>query len=253
VPLWCKAFKDQRTIPFEETPVDFFSFALNVGTALLLGLLIGLERQFRQHPAGLRTNALVCTGAALFVSLSYLMNDEGSRTRIASYIVSGVGFLGGGVILREGMNVKGMSTAATLWCSAAVGTLAGAGFPLHALLGAAIVLGVHLTFRPLGLWIEARRKTATSGEILYQLRVVCQERDEGLIRTILLRHVNSHAKMTTQGISTEETGNSGQATVVADILSLEHQDRIIQEVMSRLNIEPGVKSVSWKKGEQQVD
>jgi putative Mg2+ transporter-C (MgtC) family protein len=102
-------------------------FLLNVVSALALGTVIGLERQWRQHQAGLRTNALVALGAALFVSLSRLMGDENSPTRIASYIVSGLGFLGGGVILRDGLTVKGMNTAATLWCTGAVGTLAGAG------------------------------------------------------------------------------------------------------------------------------
>jgi putative Mg2+ transporter-C (MgtC) family protein len=81
-------------------------------------------------PAGLRTNALVAL--SLFVALATLMNDQNSPTRIASYVVSGLGFLGGGVILRAGLNVKGMNTAATIWCSGAVGTLAGSGFPYHA-------------------------------------------------------------------------------------------------------------------------
>jgi putative Mg2+ transporter-C (MgtC) family protein len=233
--------------------VDLLNFALNIGVALVLGLVIGLERQYRQHPAGLRTNALVCTGAALFVSVTYLMGDKENPTRIASYIVSGVGFLGGGVILREGLTVKGMSTAATLWCTAAVGTLAGAGFPWHALVGAAIVVGLHLAMRPVGRWIDAKCKTATDVETHYQLRVVCAERDEALIRTILLRHVASHGKMTTLGISSEETEAADQATVVANILSLEQQDRVIQEIISRLNIEPSVKSVSWKKTEHQGD
>ena len=233
--------------------MELLTFALNVGAALLMGFAIGLERQFRQHPAGLRTNALVCTGAALFVSVTHLMHDDSSPTRVASYIVSGVGFLGGGVILREGLTVKGMNTAATLWCSAAVGTLAGAGFPWHALIGTAIVLGVHLVLRPAGRWIDARGKLATDVETFYQLRVVCAENAESLIRTILLRHVNAQGKMTTQGISTEDTHETGQATVVAKILSLEQQDRAIQEIISRLNIEPSVKSVSWTKGERQAD
>jgi putative Mg2+ transporter-C (MgtC) family protein len=235
--------------------VDFLNFALNVGAALVMGLAIGLERQFRQHPAGLRTNTLVCVGAALFTSLATppLLHDTGSPTRMAAYIVSGIGFLGGGVILREGLTVKGMSTAATLWCSAAVGALAGSGFPWHALLGTAVVLGVHLVLRPVALWIDARRRLATNVETLYHLRVVCDEKDEGLIRTILLRHVNAHAKMTTQGISSEDSEEPGRATVRAEILSLEQQDRAIQEVITRLNIEPAVRSVSWKKAEQQTD
>jgi putative Mg2+ transporter-C (MgtC) family protein len=212
-----------------------------------MGVAIGLERQFRQHPAGLRTNALVCVGAALFVSLSRLMADVNSPTRMASYIVSGIGFLGGGVILREGLNVKGMNTAATLWCSAAVGTLAGAGFPLHGLIGTATVLGLHLGLRPVARRIDARLKTAVDVETLYRMRVVSHERQEGVIRTILLRHVNSHPKMTIQGISTQETDQDGQAAVVADIFSVERSDRAVQELMSRINLEPTVTSVSWER------
>jgi putative Mg2+ transporter-C (MgtC) family protein len=226
--------------------MEVILFTLNVGAALLMGLGIGLERQFRQHLAGLRTNALVCVGAALFVSLTRLMGDDASSTRIASYIVSGIGFLGGGVILREGLNVKGLNTAATLWCSAAVGTLAGAGFPLHALVGTVLVLGVHLGLRPVSRWVDARRHTATDVETAYRLRVVCEEKDEGVIRNIVLRHVNNHDKMTVQGISTEEE-RGDHAVVVADVFSVERQDRVMQEIMSRLNIEPGVKAVRWER------
>jgi putative Mg2+ transporter-C (MgtC) family protein len=226
--------------------LELLAFTWNVGAALVMGMAIGLERQFRQHAAGLRTNALVCVGAALFISLTPLMGDRDSRTRIASYIVSGIGFLGGGVILREGLTVKGMSTAATLWCSASVGALAGAGFPLHALIGTAVILAVHLSLRPVAFWIDSRVHTATNVETGYRLRVVCQEKEEALVRNIVLRHVNNHDKMTVQGISThEEQGGCG--VVVADIYSLERQDRALQEIMSRLNIEPSVKSVHWEK------
>src|SRR5271168_5104169 len=118
-------------------------FLQDVAVALVLGILIGLERQWRQHPAGLRTNALVAVGAAMFVSMSRLMDDHANPTRIVSYVVSGLGFLGGGVILREGMTVKGMNTAATIWCSGAIGALAGGHFPFQAAAGTAVVLFVH--------------------------------------------------------------------------------------------------------------
>jgi putative Mg2+ transporter-C (MgtC) family protein len=226
--------------------LELLFFALNIGAALVMGMAIGLERQFRQHAAGLRTNALVCVGAALFVSLTPLMGDHDSPTRIASYIVSGIGFLGGGVILREGLTVKGMSTAATLWCSAGVGVLAGAGFPLHALIGTATILAVHLCLRPVGRWVDAHVHMSTNVETAYRLRVVCRDKDEATIRNIVLRHVNSHGNMTVQGISTQEE-QTGNGVVVADIFSLERQDRALQEIMTRLNIEPGVKSVHWEK------
>jgi putative Mg2+ transporter-C (MgtC) family protein len=223
------------------------SFALNVGAALMMGVALGLERQYRGHPAGLRTNALVCVGAALFVSLTHLLGDQGDPTRIASYVVSGIGFLGGGVILREGFTVRGMNTAATLWCSAAVGTLAGAGFPAHALVGTLTVLGIHLGLRPLARWVDARRKTSMDVEVSYRLRVVCGEKEQAVIRTILLRHVNASPKMTIQGISTQESDQPDRTAVVADVFSVERNDRAMEDLVRRIDLEPGVTAVSWEK------
>jgi putative Mg2+ transporter-C (MgtC) family protein len=227
--------------------MDALTFTGNIAVALILGVAIGLERQYRQHPAGLRTNALVCMGAALFVSLSRLMDDSNSPTRIASYIVSGVGFLGGGVILREGMNVKGMATAATLWCSAAVGTLAGAGFLVHAVIGAVAVLALHLTLRPISYRINARLQTSGDVEVSYRIRIVCQHEHERLIRTILLRHVNAHPGMTVQSIATHEEESPDLMAVVADVFSIRRNDREMEDLMSRLNIEPSVTAVRWEK------
>jgi putative Mg2+ transporter-C (MgtC) family protein len=223
------------------------SFALNVGTALVLGVAIGLERQWRQHPAGLRTNALVCLGAALFVPLSSLMGDTASPTRVASYVVGGVGFLGGGVILREGFNIRGMNTAATLWCSAAVGSLCGAGFPLHALVGTAAVLTLHLGLRPVGRWVDARLRKAVDVDLQYRMRVVCPHEQERVIRTILLRHINARPTMFVAGIATQEGDQPDRAVVVADIFSTQRNDKAMEEVVSRLSIEPGVTGVSWEQ------
>jgi putative Mg2+ transporter-C (MgtC) family protein len=222
-------------------------FILNVGVALILGAFLGLERQYRGHPAGLRTNALVCVGAALFVSLSALVKDEGSPTRIASYVVSGIGFLGGGVIIREGFNIRGMNTAATLWCSGAVGAMSGSGFPLYALVGTMIVLTLHLVLRPVGLWIDRGRKTATDVEVSYRMRVVCGEREQSLVRTILLRHVNSRPNMTVQGISTQDGEEPDRSTVVVDIFATERSERAMEDLVRRLDLEPGVVGVSWER------
>jgi putative Mg2+ transporter-C (MgtC) family protein len=227
--------------------MSIYQFLFNILAALAIGVAIGLERQFRQHPAGLRTNALVCVGAALFVSLSKLLDDQGSPTRIASYVVSGIGFLGGGVIIRDGLSVKGMNTAATLWCSAAVGTLAGSGFALHALIGTATVLGLHLGLRPVAHWVDLRIKISADVDIFYKMKVLCREDQERVIRTILLRHANGHPKMTVQRISTEEADHADEAAVVVEIFSIEHNDRAMEDLLSRIIIEPGVTSASWEK------
>jgi putative Mg2+ transporter-C (MgtC) family protein len=221
-------------------------FAFNTVAALLMGAAIGVERQWRQHPAGLRTNTLVALGAALFVSLSILMNDANSPTRVASYVVSGLGFLGGGVILRDGLNVKGLNTAATLWCSGAVGSLAGAGFPLEALAGTSSVLFVHLGLRPVVRWIDARSQTATDVETYYRLRVESVADHDTHIRHILLRHVNGHSKLTLQGMATEDAENK-RTVVVADIFALERNDRAMEEIVARVSLEPEVKAVSWQR------
>lgn len=89
------------------------AFAERIVVALLLGVAIGIERQWRQRMAGLRTNALVSVGAALFSSISILMDAKANPTQVAAYIVSGTGFLAGAVIFKEGFNVRGLNTAAT--------------------------------------------------------------------------------------------------------------------------------------------
>src|SRR3981189_1039413 len=113
------------------THVEIFESMGRLGLAVLLGSGIGIERQWHQKMAGLRTNALVALGSCGFVVFSGMVG-QGDPTRVAAQVVSGIGFLGAGVILREGINVHGLNTAATLWCSAMVGTFAGGGFLMAA-------------------------------------------------------------------------------------------------------------------------
>jgi len=98
-------------------PLSPVEFALRLGCALLCGAVIGVERQWRQRTAGLRTYTLVAVGSALFVMLATLTPGDSSPTRIAGQIVTGIGFLGAGVIMRSGLTVRGLNTAGTIWCS----------------------------------------------------------------------------------------------------------------------------------------
>jgi uncharacterized membrane protein YhiD involved in acid resistance len=129
--------------------MTWLEFSARLGLALLLGGMVGLERQWRQRGAGLRTNALVSTGAAMFVMLSVMTPGDSSPTRVAAQVVSGIGFLGGGLIFREGLSVRGLDTAATLWCAAALGCLTGAGFLFQAFLGSLAILVSNILLRPL--------------------------------------------------------------------------------------------------------
>jgi putative Mg2+ transporter-C (MgtC) family protein len=227
--------------------MPLLSFTVNIGAALLMGMAIGLERQFRQHPAGLRTNTLVCVGAALFVSVGLLIDHESSPTRVAAQVVSGIGFLGGGVILREGFNVRGMNTAATLWCSAAVGVLAGLGLLPQAVIGTTAVLIVHLALRPLVQRIDSRAKIVTEIETLYRIRVVCPHESEGVIRAIFMRHINAQPNMTLQGLSTQDTDEGEKTAVIAEVFSIQRNDKYMNDMVSRISIEPSVSGVRWEK------
>ena len=119
--------------------MEYLSFLFKITVCFGLGILIGLERQYRRKIAGVRTITLVSLGAFLFVSVSNLTSSN-DITRIAAQVVSGMGFLGAGVIIRDGTNVKGLNTAATLWCSAAIGTLCALDLVVEALIGVLYIL-----------------------------------------------------------------------------------------------------------------
>jgi putative Mg2+ transporter-C (MgtC) family protein len=108
--------------------------------SLLLGSLIGVERALRKHPAGLHTGALVALGSAAYVVAGTLVGDASGPARVAGQVVTGVGFLCAGVILHQGATVRGLNTAATVWCCSAVGVLAGLGLNTWAALTTLLVL-----------------------------------------------------------------------------------------------------------------
>src|SRR5215468_10580906 len=140
--------------------------------AFLLGGLIGFERQYRQRTAGLRTNVLVAVGAAIFVDMANRLYGHEGAVRVAAYVVSGIGFLGAGVIMREGGNVRGLNTAATLWGSAAVGACAGADLILEATLGTVFVLAANTLLRPIVLAINREPLDVAAAEVTNTVFVI---------------------------------------------------------------------------------
>lgn len=157
-------------------------------TALLFGALIGAERQWRQRMARLRTNALVAAGAAMFVMMGGLIAGEGSQGRVAAYVVSGIGFLGGGVILKDGLSIRGQNTAATLWCTAAIGTLSGLGATRFALVGTLGVIGANILQPPVGKVIN-RGTAASDAEITYLFRITTRVDQESHMKALLLQPI----------------------------------------------------------------
>jgi putative Mg2+ transporter-C (MgtC) family protein len=230
--------------------MDYYDFIVNVYSALALGLLIGLEREFRQHPAGLRTNALVCVGSALFMSLTFLLQKEGGGTadptRIASYIISGIGFLGGGVILKQGVNIRGMNTAATLWCSAAIGALCGAGHWGFALSGAFTVLLVHLIFRPISNWVLHLERFSEE-ELRFKINVVITFGKDTAIRELFVNFFESNPVISLMSLTTAKQEALKETEITAQIVSPVNKQKAILHLVDILNDGPGVRVVSWDK------
>lgn len=142
--------------------MEITDFIYRLLMAMLVGGLVGLEREWSNKSAGLKTNMLVAIGACIYVLINLRVSGDNAGsdpTRIIGQIVTGIGFLGGGVILRTGLNVQGLTTAATIWCSAALGCLAGLGMFVEALICAGAVLIVNLVFRKAdGLFVKKSNK-----------------------------------------------------------------------------------------------
>lgn len=151
---------------------SLFDTLISLTAAFVLGGVIGLERQYRQRTAGLRTNVLVALGATIFVDMASTLFGAEGAVRVVAYVVSGIGFLGAGVIMREEGNVRGLNTAATLWCSAAVGACCGAGLVVEATMGSLFVLAANTLLRPIVDKINRQPLDVTSAEVTNSVYVV---------------------------------------------------------------------------------
>jgi len=139
--------------------LTLYQFEYRLALALALGAILGLERQFHHKAAGTRTHALVAVGSALFVLLAEGMpGDTAATGRVAGQIITGIGFLGAGAILRsDNTTITGLTTAATVWCAGAIGTLAGLGSWYQAVVGTGFILMANVLLKPLDLLINRLR------------------------------------------------------------------------------------------------
>jgi putative Mg2+ transporter-C (MgtC) family protein len=226
-------------------PLSYIDFLSRLGAALLLGIIVGLERQWRQRMAGTRTNALVSAGAASFVMCAFLARDNSrGEAQIVSYVVSGVGFLGAGVIFKDGGSVRGLNTAATLWCSAAIGAICGLGYLVHGASLAGAVLVTNVVVRPLAYRLYPSQQTSAEQEIIYTFDLVCRSEDEAHIRALLMQAM-ARSTLTLTSLKSEDIEGTLKLKVSAQVRGLGRQDEPLEQLVARLSLESGVTSVSW--------
>ncbi len=211
--------------------------AINLGVALTCGAVIGSERQVRQRMAGLRTNALVAMGAAAFVIFSQLVPGEVSPTRVAAQVVSGIGFLGAGIIFRDGFNVHGLNTAATLWCSAAVGLISGIGAWDFALLLTGLVVFINLGLRPLVKFLKKHTKAGVPLTRACRVSVTVTSADEAATRALILRVLAMNGLHLSEVMAQPAEG--GAVMIEVNVSGEEATDDALERVVQRLAAEPG--------------
>jgi len=226
------------TLPVEQA-------AINLAAAVVFGSVIGFERQWRHRLAGLRTNTLVALGAASFVVFEALVSNASSPTRVAAQVVSGIGFLGAGVIFREGLSVRGLNTAATLWCSASVGVLAGAGYAWCAAIATAFIVLVNVLLRPIVSFINRQPLVSTELEIGYVVSITCRSPDEAHIRALLLQSLATSG-LALRDLDSSDLNGSARVVVTAFVRAHQRVDDEVEKIVGRLSLEPTVSAARWQ-------
>ena len=222
--------------------LNYTEFLFKIIICFLLSSCIGIERQYRRRSVGLRTVILVSLGSFLFVNFSYAF-PKSDMTRIAAQVVAGIGFLGAGVILKDGKSVKGLTTAATLWCAAAIGILCAGNLLFEAAVGTLIILFTNIILRTVNSKINK-----LSGNInynLYSFSIICEEKEEREILEIIRNIV----KKNNCSINSIESNDIENDNVKLDICITDNsnKDNLSNEIMHKLAGRPDINSISLNK------
>ena len=212
--------------------MELKTFILRITICFILSILIGLERQYRHKTVGLRTNVLVSLGTFMFVSTSfYVVNSD--TTRIAAQVVSGIGFLGAGVILKDGNRIKGLNTAATLWCVSSIGVLTAFGMLKEAAIGTLFILISNIALRLVSHKIMDKVKTQENCII----DVICDKDEEKIIRNLIIKLTNKY-NLTMKGFEKIKTDNN-KVNLKINIISNDkfYFDEIAKHITTSSNID----------------
>ncbi len=221
----------------------YTDFVFRILLSLVLGFAIGLERQLTGHTAGIRINVLICMGAGFF-TLFPMIFGSGETYRMAAAIVQGVGFLCSGVIFKGNASVRGINTAATLWCTAAIGVLASSGVYLMAITATGILIVSNFAFRPLARKVNPIIAEEES-EKMYRISIVCHEYAEHDMRALL---INSNPCKTLYLTNLESGDVVGEKVeIIAEYNSSGRQkNRVLENIVGQALTIPAVISAGWE-------
>ena len=216
--------------------MEFREFLLGLLICFLLSFLLGIERQYRRRFLGLRTMILVSVGSYLFVSFSFLLTGyQADASRIAAQVVAGIGFLGAGVIIKDNKNskVRGLTTAATLWCDASIGVLCAGGFIKEAIVASLVVLFANVILRYINVFVNSKVEEKIIIEtFLVSLDAGVDNVDK--LREYVVSYVSKNEFLDTESYEVDKGKLSVELVVrKIDILKL---DKFIHKLVSDYNI-----------------
>ncbi len=223
---------------------DTMSICFNLVIALSLGMMIGIERQMRQRHTGLNTHAVVSLGAAAFTSLATLLPGE-IDVRLGGQVVTGIGFLGAGLIMRDGLNVRGLAGAGTVWATGAVGTLAGYGFLVEALETTILVVLVNLMSPRLSRIVERFRPEDDLADRYYMIALKCAADDETRVRASLMHAVAENRMLRLQSLESHGAQPSGSVEVEAMVFGADPDNRVLEALVAGLRASSDIFSARW--------
>ena len=227
--------------------ISYAVFLYRISVSFVLSLLVGLERQIRGRAIGLRTSVLVSVGTFMFVSFSIqLISTDVSR--IAAQVVSGIGFLGAGVIIKDGTNIKGLNTAATLWCNAAIGVLCAGGLIVEALIGTGFILFCNIVLRYITQKIHLTNKRVKIYDE-YVLKVTLEGEQSDTIREMIM-DVSDKDFVNLTDLEFNEI-ELARIKIVAQFKVLSSKNSIMELLINRISQNKDVISSSIKKIDQE--
>ena len=215
-----------------------------------LSFIIGIERQYRNRPVGLRTSMLVSIGSFLFVSFSFLVGST-DLSRIASQVVTGIGFLGAGVILKDGAKVRGLTTAATLWCVAAIGVLCAGGALKEASFGTLIILFSNTLLRYINGLVQSYSNSKKT-HCTYEIKIGIKENDYSKIKNNLLKFISdNNAIFELSSFDVKENLDTFEIKLVINILK--SKNNILNEYFNELSKKYNLQSYKLIKVNEIID
>ena len=221
------------------------SIMLNLGVALLLGSAIGLERQLKQRHSGLVTHGLVALGAAAYTSLPHAIGLD-ADLRMGSQVVTGIGFLGAGLIIKDGASIKGLSTAAIIWSTGAVGVLTGYGLWFLAIETAFFIVCLNISLSRIAILVDRYSFIAPEAEQFYLVKFRCLPDSEISVRALVIQALDLK-KLRFHAIRSHRVEGHDEIEIEVTLFARKQDDHMVESLVAQLSLQSSIISTSWMK------